>query len=256
MIRWIITAVLLVFLIQVSGGQVITGRTNAGSFKPDPYKIDTDGDGLSDGDEVGEYHTDPMKVDTEGDGLSDGEEVKTHNTDPTKPDTDGDGLTDWEEVYTHHTSPLKSDTDNGGITDGGEVKRGMDPLDPKDDVLKEIIVLEKGKTVVLKGVHFASGKATLTRDSEETLGKAFDALEADWDVDVLIVGHTDNVGRTQYNKNLSVRRAESVKRWLVTKGIAASRLTVAGKGMDEPIDDNRTAKGRAANRRIEFRVLE
>lgn len=119
-----------------------------------------------------------------------------------------------------------------------------------------IIILEKGKTVVLKGVNFEFNKATLTSDSETILQRALNALRASPDLSVLIVGHTDNVGSAAYNKKLSLRRAEAVKSWLVRKGISVKRLSVAGKGFDEPIDDNTTAEGQANNRRIEFRVLE
>jgi outer membrane protein OmpA-like peptidoglycan-associated protein len=119
-----------------------------------------------------------------------------------------------------------------------------------------VIVLEKGKTVILKGVNFEFNKATLTKDSETILEMAFNALAAGPDLNVLIVGHTDNVGSAAYNKKLSLRRAQSVKSWMVKKGIPVKRLTVAGKGFDEPIDDNTTDEGRANNRRIEFRVLK
>jgi len=119
-----------------------------------------------------------------------------------------------------------------------------------------VIVLEKGKTVILKGVNFEFNKASLTKESERILHRALNALNASPDLNVLIVGHTDNVGSAAYNKKLSLRRAQTVKSWLVKNGISAKRLTVAGKGFDEPIDDNTTDEGRANNRRMEFRVLQ
>ena len=119
-----------------------------------------------------------------------------------------------------------------------------------------VIVLFRGKTVILKGIYFESGKSALTMGSETTLRAALNALLASPDVNVLIVGHTDKVGRAAYNKKLSLRRAQTVKSWLVREGISMKRLTVAGKGFDEPIDDNSTSEGRANNRRIEFRVLK
>jgi outer membrane protein OmpA-like peptidoglycan-associated protein len=117
-----------------------------------------------------------------------------------------------------------------------------------------VIILERGKTVVLKGVNFESGKATLTNNSEGALRSALNALFASETVNVLIVGHTDNVGKAAYNKKLSLRRAQTVKSWLIKRKISARRLTVAGKGSAEPIDDNSMPEGRANNRRIEFRV--
>ena len=78
-------------------------------------------------------HTDPTKIDTDGDGLTDGAEVHTHHSDPNKLDTDGDGLSDGAEVQTYHTDPTKQDTDNGGVPDGTEVIAGTNPLNPADD---------------------------------------------------------------------------------------------------------------------------
>ncbi len=95
----------------------------------DPLNPDSDGDGLSDGDEVKVYHTNPLNPDTDGDGLPDGEEVFKYHTDPTKFDTDGDGLSDYEELFRYHTDPLKQDSDGDGLSDGEEVlKYHTDPL--------------------------------------------------------------------------------------------------------------------------------
>ncbi|MDZ4182289.1 MAG: hypothetical protein U1B83_05370 [Candidatus Cloacimonadaceae bacterium] len=77
--------------------------------------MDTDGDGLSDYDEIYVYKTDPKKADTDGDGLNDYVEVMQYKTDPRKADTDGDGLSDYAEVMTHKTDPLKVDTDGDCI---------------------------------------------------------------------------------------------------------------------------------------------
>lgn len=225
-------------------------------YRTDALKLDTDGDGLTDGDEVSKYSSDPLKVDTDGDGLSDWDEVKTYNTEPTKSDTDGDGLTDSDEIRNYHTNPMRSDTDGGGINDGVEVQRKTNPGNPKDDIMQETIILEKGKTVILEGVNFASGSATLMKSSEKTLEKAYNALIANPDIVVQVAGYTDNVGKPDANENLSARRAQSVKAWLVKKGIPANRLTTVGKGMRDPIAPNDTPDGRAQNRRIEFHVLK
>jgi hypothetical protein len=91
--------------------------------------LDTDGDGLSDGEEVEVYGTDPTRADTDGDGLKDGEEVTHYHTDPKRADTDGDGLSDGDEVMVHHTDPTRDDTDGDGVLDGTEVSGGFDPLD-------------------------------------------------------------------------------------------------------------------------------
>lgn len=71
----------------------------------DPYNPDTDGDGLTDGDEVQRYKTDPTKKDTDGDGIKDGDEINKSKTDPTKKDTDGDGTSDGDEWLIYGTDP-------------------------------------------------------------------------------------------------------------------------------------------------------
>ena len=72
---------------------------------------------------------------------------------------------------------------------------------------------------------------------------------------VIAIGHTDAIGTDAYNQKLSVRRAESVKAYLVSKGIEANRVYTEGKGKKQPVADNRTKEGRAKNRRVEIEVI-
>ena len=72
---------------------------------------------------------------------------------------------------------------------------------------------------------------------------------------IIAVGHTDSVGSAAYNQKLSVRRAESVKAYLVSKGIERNRIYTEGKGKTQPIASNKTAEGRAKNRRVEIEVV-
>lgn len=233
-------------LVADTDGDGLSDGDEVHKYKTDPLKADTDGDGLSDGDEVLKYKTDPLKKDTDGDGLTDGDEVLKYKTDPLKKDTDGDGLTDGEEVLKYKTDPLKKDTDGGSVDDGTEVKRGTDPLNPEDDVVKI------GVPIILEGITFDVGKATIKPESEATLMKALKTLETYTDISVEISGHTDNTGSAKLNQKLSEERANSVKDWLVSKGIDPSRITTKGYGKDKPIADNKTAEGKQKNRRIEF----
>ena len=98
-----------------------------------------------------------------------------------------------------------------------------------------------------KAVLKPEGKAKLT----ELAAKLKDVnLEA-----VVATGHTDSIGKAEYNQKLSVRRAESVKAFLVSSGIAADRVYTSGKGATQPVADNKTAAGRAKNRRVEIEVV-
>ena len=72
---------------------------------------------------------------------------------------------------------------------------------------------------------------------------------------IIAVGHTDSVGSDAYNQKLSLRRAEAVKAYMVSKGIEANRVYTEGKGEKQPVADNKTAEGRAKNRRVEIEVV-
>jgi outer membrane protein OmpA-like peptidoglycan-associated protein len=117
-----------------------------------------------------------------------------------------------------------------------------------------VIVLVKGKTVILRGVNFEFNKATLTKYSEKILWKAHKAMLANPEVSVVITGHTDNVGSQKFNQALSLKRAQAVKNWLVKKGIDSKRMRTVGRGENEPVASNETEAGRLENRRIEFFV--
>lgn len=219
-----------------------------------PGNPDTDGDGLKDGDEVNIYGTNPLKQDTDGDGLTDGEEVLKYKTDPLKTDTDGDSLTDGDEVDRYKTDPLKADTDGGSVDDGTEVRRGTNPLDPSDDVKKEEIKV--GEKIVLEGINFETGSARITPESESILMKAYNTLKNNPEIEVEISGHTDSRGSNSSNQILSQERANSVKDWLVSKGIDPSRITAVGYGEEMPLVPNDSPENMAKNRRIEFKRIK
>jgi len=137
------------------------------------------------------------------------------------------------------------------VDDGTEVKRGTNPLDPRDDFP---MTLEKGKSLILNGVNFESGSAVLTPGSEAELERAFFALSENPQIRIEIAGYTDNAGDPRVNQRLSLRRADAVSAWLVRKGIGATRITSVGMGDRNPIAPNTTPEGRAKNRRIEFHI--
>ncbi len=210
---------------------------------------DTDKDGLNDGDEISTHKTDPLKAYTDNDALTDSEEVNKYKTNPLLADTDGDGISDSDEVSRYKTDPLKEDTDSGSVNDGVEIKRGTNPLDPADDIVK------LGVPIVLEGITFATNKFNITPESENVLSGALKTLQTYSDIDVEISGHTDSDGSNQHNQELSQNRAEAVKGWLVSKGISADRITAVGYGEESPRVANDSPDNKRQNRRIEFKRI-
>jgi OOP family OmpA-OmpF porin len=110
------------------------------------------------------------------------------------------------------------------------------------------------KRLILRGVTFDFNSAEIRPDSQPILDEAVLLLGDNREVDIVAEGHTDALGTAEYNQALSVRRAESVYRYLVNRGIAPERLTVVGFGETQPVASNDTEAGRAQNRRVELRV--
>ena len=225
-------------------------------YNTDPLSADSDGDGLKDGEEVHSYKTSPTKADTDGDGLNDGAEVNTHNTDPLKADTDGDKLSDGEEINKYKTNPLEADTDKGSIDDYTEVNRGTDPLNPKDDIEKPVVapVVTIDK-VVLDRINFEFDSNNLTKADTDALSRLLAQLKKFPAANVSLTGYADSSGPDAYNLKLSKRRAQSVKKYLISNGIDADRLVCDGKGEINPVATNKTKEGRAQNRRVEIEKI-
>ncbi len=108
------------------------------------------------------------------------------------------------------------------------------------------------KKMILRGVNYKTASADLTEESYSILDNVFNSLEAFKNVRIKIVGHTDSQGARTYNKMLSIDRANSVRNYLVARGIDPSRIVATGYGEERPISSNRTAQGRAQNRRVEI----
>ena len=127
------------------------------------------------------------------------------------------------------------------------------------DYLQEFeleIQFELPKTYTLKNVNFATGSAKLKPSSFESLNNLAEFMTYKKSLKIELAGHTDNVGDENTNLNLSQKRAESVKSYLIKKGITPTRLVAKGYGETVPIADNNTDEGKQTNRRTEIRILE
>ncbi len=145
------------------------------------------------------------------------------------PDTDGDGVNDEEDKCINEKGPAS----NFGCP-----------------VISEEII--KRVNLAAKNVFFATASDKLLAQSNKRLNDVVTILNENPSFKVQIDGHTDSQGKDDYNLDLSNRRAASVKAYLVSKGIAESRLNSMGYGETKPVADNNTAKGRAENRRVEM----
>jgi outer membrane protein OmpA-like peptidoglycan-associated protein len=127
----------------------------------------------------------------------------------------------------------------------------MDALSKTLAVKKE----DRGTVITLSGgVLFATGKADILPGAQAQLNQVADALKTQAEHHFTVTGHTDNQGNDTINDDLSSRRANAVRDYLVIRGVSANAISATGAGSHQPIADNNTAEGRAMNRRVEIIV--
>lgn len=111
------------------------------------------------------------------------------------------------------------------------------------------------KKITLEGTSFASGSAVLNRSASAGLDKAIEFANNNKEADLVVSGYTDDLGDAAKNVKLSAARADAVKNYLIKQGVAAERLSSKGEGAANPVADNKTAAGRAKNRRVEINAV-
>ncbi|MBP6020077.1 MAG: OmpA family protein [Burkholderiaceae bacterium] len=118
-----------------------------------------------------------------------------------------------------------------------------------------VVAPTSSKVVLNADTFFDFDKATIKPEGRQILDQVASQIDT-LNLETLIaVGHTDSIGTEQYNQGLSERRANSVKNYLVTKGIPADRIYAEGKGELSPVASNKTREGRAQNRRVELEIV-
>jgi outer membrane protein OmpA-like peptidoglycan-associated protein len=179
------------------------------------------------------------------------------------PDNDKDGIAD--KIDTCPTDPEDKDNfeDDDGCPDPDNDKDGIPDKDDKcpnepgvvpDGCPKKynLVVVTQNKIELKQTVFFDTNKATIKRVSFALLDDVAQAMKDNPTIKVDVEGHTDSQGNDRFNLKLSQKRAESVKKYIVGKGVPADRMVPKGYGENVPIADNRTGDGRAQNRRVEF----
>ncbi|QYJ67349.1 OmpA family protein [Flavobacterium litorale] len=146
-----------------------------------------------------------------------------------------------------------------GGTVGGVIGNKMDKQAQEiDEKLPGAEVERVGEGIKLtlgeNSVRFDTNKSTLTSTAKQNLDKLVPVFNEYPDTNIQIFGYTDSTGAVDYNLKLSEKRAESVKSYLSSKGLSASRFTTIGRGVEDPIASNETASGRSKNRRVEFAI--
>ncbi len=208
-------------------------------------------------------------VDTDADGVPDYRDTCPNTTPGTKVDAkgcsidaDADGVADADDKCPATPPGIKVDatgcpvdSDGDGVTDDKDrcphTARGT----PVDAVGCTLLFTPTRKSITLQGVTFEASLATLLPDSYAVLNKVAEVLVANPTVRVAVEGYTDNRGPALANRRLAQQRAESVRNYLISKGVDASRVMARGLGPARPVADNATEGGRAQNRRVELRQV-
>ena len=202
---------------------------------------DSDGDGVADPNDACPDVAGLVKFkgcpDSDGDGIEDAKDACPNAAGPRMyngcPDSDGDGISDPNDKCPNEAGP----SDNAGCPN---------PTAEAIEKLNELGAV----------VQFEFNKSNLRDDAVELLLSVYDIMSKYGNTNFSIEGHTDSSGPKAFNKKLSLERAEKVKSHLVSKGVEADRLSTEGFGEDNPKESNNSRKGRIANRRVEFKVVD
>jgi OmpA-OmpF porin, OOP family len=142
------------------------------------------------------------------------------------------------------------------FTDNVKYKEFAIPAEPALYTMDINISFEPARVIVLKNVEYDFNKSTIRPSSFKSLDDLVEVLTLKPNLVIEIGGHTDNVGDDQSNELLSQRRAESVKQYLVKKGVKPERVQTKGYGESMPVADNDTNEGRQKNRRTEVKIIK
>ena len=233
---------------------------------------DTDGDGIQDSKDDCPNVAGSAQMngcpDSDGDGIADSKDSCPNEAGTAAmkgcPDADNDKVADKDDKCPNEAGPAANkgcpwpDSDNDGVLDkddncpneaGTAANNGCPEVSVPNEVVNQL-------TNYARTINFNTGKATFKADALPVL-KAISAIIKEYpNASFVIEGHTDSTGSNALNQQLSEKRANAVKDYLVENGVNASRLTTVGYSETRPISDNATAKGRSENRRVEVKLQD
>jgi len=229
---------------------------------------DTDGDGIKDSEDLCPEDAGPKEnqgcPDTDNDGIFDYLDECPTEAGPQEnkgcpwPDTDGDGLLDKDDKCPYNAGPAKNqgcpyvDTDGDGVLDkDDECVNTPGPVENKGCPEVDLEVLKRA----FDALQFETSKAVIKDESYASLEDLAKYLVENPGFKLRIVGHTDSQGAAQSNLILSKKRAEAVRDFLESRGVAADRMIVQYYGEEKPIATNDTKEGREQNRRVDMEVI-
>ena len=241
-----------------------------------PVMTDRDGDGVPDDIDRCPDVPGPKEnfgcpwADKDGDGVPDKDDKCPDVAGPAENfgcpygDRDGDGVPDNKDVCPDVPGPAENggcpwpDRDHDGVPDKDD--KCPDEPGPADNQgcprKQTLIIVKKDRIELKQQVHFKPSKSVILPDSFELLRQVATALKDAPGVSIRIEGHTDNVGKLDKNMKLSQSRADAVRGFLVKQGVDARQVASEGYGPTRPIASNLTRAGKAANRRVEFRMAD
>ena len=195
-------------------------------IKWSPTSHDRDGDGIADDEDKCPDQAEDFNGYEDHDGCPDGDK-----------DDDQDGIPNYLDQCPTQKETINGIQDEDGCPDGGPAK----------------VIRESGKFVVLENVKFKSGSAQIEPESHSILDQVALTLKANPDIKKMrIEGHTDETGSRDLNMRLSQERANSVRNYLISKGVKPDRLRAEGYGPDRPLVKGHGPEALAKNRRVEF----
>jgi outer membrane protein OmpA-like peptidoglycan-associated protein len=255
---------------QNVGNDNATPKTALPATPTAPIVLDKDGDGVPDEKDAcpDVKGTAALKgcPDTDSDGITDKDDkcptekgLSKYNGCPV-PDTDKDGINDDDDkcndvagLARYQGCPIP-DTDNDGINDEEDKCKDVAGVANNMGCPEIAVAVIEKINKAAASIFFGTGSSKLLAKSNGALNNIVSILNANVDYKVDINGYTDNQGNAEKNRALSEARAGAVQDYLIKKGIDASRLNAAGLGDENPVADNKTAAGRAKNRRVEMKV--